>query len=98
VGLVPGFNSIVKSNSRSGSKPGNYSGNMFANSCTTGRFSNPFTSTFSFSAKIAYKLHPLRILFYSYREEINLKDTPWFLLSTNLLRPKSSLKLNRFVL
>jgi hypothetical protein len=63
MGLVPGFNSIVKSNSRSGGKPGNSSGNTFANYCTTGRFSNPSASPFSFSSKIVYNLHPLRIIF-----------------------------------
>jgi hypothetical protein len=63
MGLVPGFKSIVKSNSCSGGKLGNSSGNTFTNYCTTGRFSNPSALPFSFISKIVYNLHPLCIIF-----------------------------------
>jgi hypothetical protein len=63
-----------------------------------GKFSNPFVSPFLLSAKMVYNLHHLHILFYNCKEEINLKDTPCFLPTISLLCPKSSVKLNRFIL
>jgi hypothetical protein len=89
---------MIKSSSLSGGKTSSSSKNTFAKSNTTKRFYNLSASHFSFSDNMAYNLHPLHILFYNCREERNLKDTPQFLPTITLLCPKSSIKLNRFVL
>ena len=98
ISSVPGFNSIIKSISLLGGKHGNSYGNTSTHSHTTGRFSNPFSSPFSFRAKISYNWHPFCMLLCSCREEVNLKDTLWFLPTITVLCPKSSIKLNCFIL
>jgi hypothetical protein len=79
---------MVNSNSLYGCKPDSSLGKKYANSDTRGRFSNPFVSPSSLSAKMAYNLHHLHMLFCNCREEINLNDSPWFLPIITLLYPK----------
>jgi hypothetical protein len=67
---------MVNSISLLGGKIDNSFGNTSANSCTTGRFSNNSSMPLSFNAKIAYSFHPLRMIFRSCREEMNLKEAP----------------------
>jgi hypothetical protein len=98
ISSVPCFKLIANSNSLSGRKPGNSSRNTSANSHTTERFSNPSTSPFLFSTNIAYNLNPFPMIFCSGREDMNLKETPWFLPAITLLCPTSSIKPNHFVL
>jgi hypothetical protein len=66
---------MLNSSSLSSGKPSSSSGNMSTNFDTTGRIYNLSMSPFLFSVEMAYNLHPLCILFFNCKEEINLKDT-----------------------